>query len=88
MSKHIYIGNVGPKVTLQDLSELFCQCGSVQKVSILKGHGTNRVSRTAFVSMSEPNYAAAAVQKFNGYVLEGQRITVSEYQHSEEFVGQ
>ncbi|MDB6031340.1 MAG: splicing factor, CC1-like family [Verrucomicrobiales bacterium] len=88
MSKHIYIGNVSPTVTLQDLSELFCQCGSVEKVTILKGHSTNRLSRTAFISMSEPSDAATAVRKFNGHLLEGRPITVSEYQHSEEFAGQ
>jgi RNA recognition motif-containing protein len=87
MSKHLYIGNVAPNVTLQDLSELFRQCGSVEKVTILKGHGSNRVSRSAFVSMAHATDASLAVRKLNGHLLEGCPLEVSEYQSSEQLAG-
>jgi RNA recognition motif-containing protein len=87
MSKHLYIDNVGPTVSLQELSDLFRQCGSVVKVTLRKGHGPTRVGQTAFVSMAEAKEALAAVQRLNGYVLAGTSMRVSEYQLSEEFVG-
>jgi RNA recognition motif-containing protein len=78
MSKKLYIGNLPFTIQEAALKDLFAQVGAVESVSIISDTYTGRSKGFGFVEMASDEHAALAIQKFNGYNLEGRDIIVSE----------
>ena len=84
MSTKLYVGNLPFAATAQDLQDLFSQTGTVASVDLIFDKFTGRSRGFAFVSMSTPEEAQAAIQKFHGFAMEGRNLTVNEARPKEE----
>lgn len=73
----LYVGNIPFATGAQDLQDLFAQVGTVATVEIIFDKFTGRSRGFAFVTMGSPEDAQKAVEKFNGYSIEGRAITVN-----------
>src|SRR5215472_3732078 len=78
MNSKLYVGNLSPSVTEADLRLLFSRIGAVTEVQ-LKLDPTTRQSRGhAFVTMTTPEMAAAALRDLHSYNCGGRYIAVTE----------
>jgi len=73
--KRIYVGDLAPGVTEGDLAKLFNQIDSVDSVNLVRS-GSHQLHGFAFIEMGTPEAAREAVQRFNGYELNGSRLIV------------
>lgn len=78
MGKKLYVGNLPYSAQEDSLKSLFAQVGTVESASVISDNYTGRSKGFGFIEMSSDQEAAAAIEKFNGYNLEGRDITVSE----------
>src|SRR5919198_4473441 len=78
MSTKLYVGNLAFQTTSEDLQELFAQAGTVESASVVEDRMTGRSRGFAFVEMSTPEEAAAAIEAFNGKDFGGRNLTVNE----------
>ena len=78
MSKKLYVGNLPYTATESTLSELFGQVGTVESANIITDRDTGRSKGFGFVEVSSEEEMTAAIEKFNGYDLEGRDLTVNE----------
>jgi RNA recognition motif-containing protein len=74
----IYVGNLLPTTTEDDLFQAFSQHGKVSGVSIVKDRETGRPRGFAFVEMPNNNEAAAAIKELNLKEIGGRPISVNE----------
>jgi RNA recognition motif-containing protein len=73
--KRLYIGDLAPEVTENDLETLFGEVGSVESIKLMRStRGTSR--GFAFMEMATPEAARDAIKRFNGYDLKGYRLIV------------
>jgi RNA recognition motif-containing protein len=84
MSTKLYVGNLPFTSTAQDLQDLFSQAGTVAGVDLIFDKFTGRSRGFAFISMSTPEEAQAAIQKFHGFAMDGRNLTVNEARPKEE----
>jgi RNA recognition motif-containing protein len=78
MGSRVFVGGL-PFASGEDaLRELFAAHGDVQSVQIVTDKLTGRSRGFAFVEMSSPEEAAAAIEALNGTDLEGRTLTVNE----------
>ena len=84
MSTKLYVGNLPFASTAQDLQDLFSQVGTVAGVDLIFDKFTGRSRGFAFISMSTPEEAQTAIQKFHGFAMEGRNLTVNEARPKEE----
>ncbi|MFQ6048631.1 MAG: RNA recognition motif domain-containing protein [Phycisphaerae bacterium] len=75
---NIYVGNLSPDTTEQQLTELFGAHGTVQRVSIITDRLTGRSRGFGFVEMPNATEAQAAIAALNGTDLGGRALTVNE----------
>jgi RNA recognition motif-containing protein len=73
----LYVGNLPFAGTAQDLEALFGQVGTVSVVEIIFDKFTGRSRGFAFVTMSSPEEAQKAVEKFHGFEMEGRALAVN-----------
>ncbi len=78
MPSKLYVGNLSLKTIEQDLNDLFAQAGSVQSAVIIKDRMTGASRGFGFVEMQTEAEANTAIEKYNGYELEGRKIVVSQ----------
>jgi RNA recognition motif-containing protein len=78
MTTKLYVGNLPFASTAQDLQDLFSQAGTVGSVDLIFDKLTGRSRGFAFVEMSTPAEAQAAIQKFNGFAMDNRNLTVNE----------
>jgi RNA recognition motif-containing protein len=78
MSTKLYVGNLAFQTTSEDLQQLFAQAGTVESANIVEDRDTGRSRGFAFVEMSTPEEAAAAISQFNGKEVGGRPLTVNE----------
>lgn len=78
MAKNLFVGSLPFSVTEDTLGQLFAQCGQVASVNVIKDKYTGNSRGFAFVEMSTDEEAAEAVNKLNGYNMEGRSIVVKE----------
>ena len=69
MDVDVYIGNLPPRTTEEDIEELFSQAGEVRKVSLIKDRETGYSRGFAFVEMSTQVEAETAIKMLNGSML-------------------
>ena len=78
MAKNLFIGSLPFSVTEDAVGQLFTQCGQVQSVTIIKDRYTGSSRGFGFVEMTTEEEAKQAIEKLNGYNLEGRNIIVKE----------
>ena len=78
MSTKLYVGNLSFQTTSEDLQELFAQAGAVSSASVVEDRMTGRSRGFAFVEMSTPEEAAAAIEQMNGREVGGRALKVNE----------
>jgi cold-inducible RNA-binding protein len=72
----LYVGNLSPLTTGEDLRLLFNTVGRVVSVDLIKDKNTRKSKGFAFVEMVSQGDAGKAVSEFNGYLLDRQKIKV------------
>ena len=78
MGKKVFVGNLPFEVTDTDLKDFFSPLARVESVSVITDRETGRSRGFAFVEMSSPGEAEAAITRLNGTELQGRSLTVSE----------
>ena len=72
----IFVGNLSYQTTEDQLNDLFSEVGQVESATIVTDRDTGRSRGFAFIEMEE-EAAAKAIEKFNGYELNGRAINVN-----------
>ena len=78
MALRLFIGNLSFKTTEGELETLFAESGSVTSVTIIMDRFSGRSRGFGFIEMGSEEEAQAAIEKLNGYELEGRALTVNE----------
>lgn len=78
MGKDLYIRNISPEVTEEDLRRLFAVCGKVNYVHMVKDAKTGVFAGCAFVKMSNETEARDALVTLDDALLIDRTIRVSE----------
>ncbi len=76
MDTKLYVGNLSPLTTAEDLRQLFTTAGGVMSVELVKDKTTGKSKGYAFVEMVSRGDAGKAVSEFNGYRLDQRRLKV------------
>jgi RNA recognition motif-containing protein len=84
MNTKIYVDNLSPVTTENDLSNLFSTYGHVAEVSIPVDRATHRPRGFGFVTMLTSQDARAAIQALNGKAMGTSFLTVAEAWPNEE----
>lgn len=78
MATKLFVGNLSFNATTADLETLFGQAGTVSSVSIISDKSTGQSRGFGFVEMGSNQEAQTAIERFNGYELQGRALTVNE----------
>jgi RNA recognition motif-containing protein len=78
MGTKLYVGNLSFRTTSEELRDAFAAVGTVESASVIEDRDTGRSRGFAFVEMSTPEEAAAAIEQFNGKEFGGRNLTVNE----------
>ncbi|OGG00559.1 hypothetical protein A3D78_03670 [Candidatus Gottesmanbacteria bacterium RIFCSPHIGHO2_02_FULL_39_14] len=78
MAKNLFVGSLPYTVTEDALGQLFAQYGQVQSVNIIKDKYSGQSRGFGFVEMATDEEAKQAIEKLNGFTLEGRNIVVKE----------
>jgi RNA recognition motif-containing protein len=74
----LFIGNLPFQTTNEELETLFSPIGEVSSVSIITDKFTGRSRGFGFVEMNNSQEAQVAIERLNGYELQGRALTVNE----------
>jgi len=77
MATKLYVGNLSFNATGPDLEALFVQAGTVASVNIVTDKFSGQSRGFGFVEMGNDQEAQAAIERFNGYELQGRALTVN-----------
>ncbi len=75
---NIYVGNIAPEVTEDDLSEAFRGFGEVDTARVITDRYSGQSRGFGFVEMQSRTEAQAAIEGLNGKELKGRSIVVNE----------
>jgi RNA recognition motif-containing protein len=75
---NIFVGNLDITATEQQLRELFAVHGKVESVTIVNDRDTGEPRGIAFVEMTQPTEAQAAIAALDGHDLNGRPMRVNE----------
>lgn len=78
MAKNLFVGSLPFSVTDDALGQLFAQYGQVVSANVIKDRYSGQSRGFGFVEMSTEDEAKQAVEKLNGYNMEGRNIVVKE----------
>lgn len=78
MATKLFVGNLPFGATGAELEGLFGQVGTVTSANVISDKFTGQSRGFGFVEMSSTQDAQAAIEKFNGYELQGRALTVNE----------
>ena len=84
MNNKLFVGNLSFDTTELGLQDLFAAHGVVEDVNLVTDRVTGRPRGFAFVTMSKPEEAQAAITGLNGKSVNGRNITVTEARPREE----
>ncbi|MGE0827652.1 MAG: RNA recognition motif domain-containing protein [Candidatus Binatia bacterium] len=73
----LFVGNLPFSATNEALEALFEQAGTVASVDILTDRQTGRSRGFGFVEMNNQQEAEDAINRFNGYEMQGRALTVN-----------
>ena len=75
---NIYVGNLSPDTTEDDLRQAFEAFGQVVSVKLLRNRATGESNGIGFVGMAVSDEAQTAISELNGKNLKGNTIKVEE----------
>ena len=78
MPARVFVGNLNYRVTESQLREFFADLGDVVSVTIPKDRETSRSRGFGFVEFADEDHARLAVSVYDGRVLSGRSVKVSE----------
>ena len=78
MATKLFVGNLSFNATPADLETLFGQAGVVSSVNIISDKFSGQSRGFGFVEMGSNQEAQTAIERFNGYELQGRALTVNE----------
>lgn len=78
MSFRLFVGNLAPVATSEELQELFSGVGEVKSCQVIIDRETGRSKGFAFIEMDSQEIANTAKEKFNGQDMHGRAIKVSD----------
>ncbi|MEN6386135.1 MAG: RNA-binding protein [Phycisphaerales bacterium] len=78
MGKKLYIGNLGPQATNENLEALFSCFGKVKKAYIVNDKATGKSKGFGFVEMANDDEAKAAIESLDGKNCGGYTVKVNE----------
>jgi cold-inducible RNA-binding protein len=78
MATKLFVGNLPFSATGAELEGLFGQVGAVTSANVISDKFTGQSRGFGFVEMDSAQAAQAAIEKFNGYELQGRALTVNE----------
>ncbi|CAI7783253.1 unnamed protein product [Closterium sp. NIES-53] len=73
----IYVGNLPFNVDSESLAEIFQEAGVVELVEVIYDRDSGRSRGFGFVTMSTPEEAQAAIEKYDGSELGGRMLKVN-----------
>lgn len=76
MGKNLYVGNLPFSAEEDDLRGLFSEIGSVDSVKIIRERFSGKSRGFGFVEMETDELAEEAINKLNGYSLNGRALRV------------
>ncbi len=75
---NIYVGNLAPDVTEEDLKQAFSAFGQVQTATVIKDKFSGESRGVGFVEMPAKTEAQTAITEMNGKDLKGRSLNVNE----------
>ncbi|UCG46687.1 MAG: RNA-binding protein [Phycisphaerales bacterium] len=75
---NIYVGNLSPDTTDDDLRQAFESFGQVDTANVIKDKYSGESRGFGFVEMPSKEEAQAAIDDLNGKELNGRSVTVNE----------
>ena len=75
---NIYVGNLSPEVTDEDLNGLFSEYGNVSSAKVIRDNFSQESRGFGFVEMPGQADAKKALDTLNSYELKGNKIVVNE----------
>ncbi len=75
---NIYIGNLSPETTEDDLRAAFAAFGEVDNANVIKDKYSGESKGFGFVEMGSKEEAEKAIEELNGQDLQGSPINVNE----------
>ena len=75
---NIYVGNLSPSITEDDLKEAFEAFGQLTSINVIKDKYSGEPRGFGFVEMPSKDEAQAAIEGLNGKDLKGQTLNVNE----------
>ncbi|WP_071515754.1 RNA-binding protein [Geitlerinema sp. PCC 9228] len=73
----IYVGNLDYSVTQEDLSDVFAEYGTVQRVYLPKDRETGRMRGFGFVELETQQEESAAISELDGAEWLGRQLKVN-----------
>ena len=77
MNNKMFVGNLSFNTTENDLQDAFSAYGTVTESNLMMDRTTGRPRGFAFVTMSSPQEAEAAIGALNGKDMDGRALTVN-----------
>lgn len=77
LNPRLYVGNLSPSVSEDDLRRLFSQAGPVTEVKLMLDPSSQQSRGFGFVTMASPESAAVALRDLHCHSLGGRYITVT-----------
>ena len=78
MSAKLFVGNLSPDTTSDELNALFSEVGGVDSCQVITDRDTGRSKGFAFIGMNSKEAADAAKEKFDGQDLHGRPLKVND----------
>jgi len=75
---NIFVGNLSPDTTEEDLQQAFSAFGQVKSVTIIKDMFSRESKGFGFVEIQSKAEAQAAINGLNGTMLKGKALNVNE----------
>jgi RNA recognition motif-containing protein len=75
---NIYVGNLSPSVSDEDLNGLFSEHGNVSSAKVIRDNYTQTSRGFGFVEMPGQTEAQKAIDTLNSHELKGNKIVVNE----------
>lgn len=74
----LYIGNIPYATSEEELKELFSEFSSIISCKIIMDFDSGRSKGFGFIEFESDDEANQAIEKFNGYDLNGKKLVVNE----------
>jgi len=78
MSTRLFVGNLSPDTSSDEIRDLFSEVGEVESCQLITDRDSGRSKGFAFIEMNTQDIANSAKEKFNGQDLHGKPLKVND----------